>query len=578
MVFISMMCLNLQLESNSQSTPDIADMSIIAEDLYIGSARRINSVNQYGLNVVKDSLTFVNNGSVPINYVYYTLNSTYSPYYLGFSAKTQSGSSLSYHETQNGLFGYKTFIVYLNTPISPMTNQTIAVSTTYSGLYTANFDFNTSNQLVYFNFSIYPFSPYPIYNAYSSFNLPYRTFFSNYTGTPYESGTSVIYTKDEVSPFSEEIAYIEGHNNQYSTLQFTEITRRIYLNPWGFIRVIEDHQLKNTGDIYITKIEYHLPNSALNISIYDHIGTITEASFTEEKGLYTIELANRAGINPDATMKYTLEYYLPLEEFFSRSYRTSSLKMDINLMDFNILTENLHTYLHLYAGKSIVTTSITPDSLIYDDNSMVLYFYHSNVLSSTNYYLQLEYKDSTFQMNARGLLFTAILIVIFSLYAVIRTRTKTQSDEDESVREDSIPESEMREFIAYYEELTAVRIDIKHLESDLSRKKIAKKTFTKQVKVLESKMKTTQEDIKPYKKLILNTGGTIAEIVKRLDLREAELISNQDSIKLYDDRYKKGKLPSKQAYNTLRTQMVDNGEKIQRQIDRLINQMKTYLI
>ena len=34
--------------------------------------------------------------------------------------KLQYESTLSYQEAQNGLFGYKTFIVYLNTPITPM--------------------------------------------------------------------------------------------------------------------------------------------------------------------------------------------------------------------------------------------------------------------------------------------------------------------------------------------------------------------------------------------------------------------------------------------------------------------------
>jgi hypothetical protein len=316
----------------------------------------------------------------------------------------------------------------------------------------------------------------------------------------------------------------------------------------------------------------------MNISIYDKIGTINGGSFDEETGTYTITLQNRAGINPNASMSYTLEYYLPLEEFYSRSYRVSSIKMDLNLMSSGMLTERLNTYLYLYAGKSIISNTITPDSLTYEDNSMVLYFQHTNVYSYTNYYFLLEYKESGFQMFARALLFSGILIIALSFYVVYRTKKRSQSDEEELIRDEVIPEAEMREFISNYEELTAIRIDIKQLESDLSRKKVAKKTYTKQMKVLESKLKTTQEDLKPLKKFILNLGGPIAEIVKGLDLREAELISNQDSIKLYDDRYKKGKLPSKQAYRTLRGQMVDNGEKIQRQIDRLINQMKTYLI
>jgi hypothetical protein len=269
---------------------------------------------------------------------------------------------------------------------------------------------------------------------------------------------------------------------------------------------------------------------------------------------------------------------LPLDSYFSRSYSTSSLKMDLNLMNQAVLIKDQYTYLHLYAGKSIQTTTLPPDSISYEENSMILFFHHSNVIYLTDYYLFLEYKESDFQLIARALLFSAILFLSFSLYALIRTRRKSRSEDEEAVREEIIPEAEMREFISNYEEITAIRIDIKQLESDLSRKKIPKKSYTKQIKVLESKLKTTQDEIKPFKKSIINAGGPIAEIVKRLDLHEAELISNQDSIKLYDERYKKGKLPSKQAYHTLRTQMEENGEKIQRQIDRNINQMKAYLI
>ena len=300
---------------------------------------------------------------------------------------------------------------------------------------------------------------------------------------------------------------------------------------------------------------------------------------TKKLVFIAVNLDNRAGINPNATKKYILEYFMPLDAFFSKSYRVSSVKMDLNLMDYNILTDE-STYLFtslcgeihnfkLSSSRFSLPMRIIPWFCIFSIQMLlvqqiIIYIWNT--------------RKVPFSLIARGLLFGAILFLVFSLYAMIRTKIKSRSDEDEMVREETIPESEMREFIAYYEELTAIRIDIKHLESDLSRKKIAKKTYTKQLKVLETKMKTTQDDIKPYKKLILNTGGPIADIVKRLDLREAELISNQDSIKLYDDRYKKGKLPSKQAYNTLRTQMIDNGEKIQRQIDRLINQMKTYLI
>ncbi len=577
-VFTSVFYFTTRATPDGKPQAEPFQASIISPDLYIGKVYRLNQVNRYGYNVITDELTFVNNGSVPVTHVYYTINQTYLSYFMGFTARSDYESSLSFQEAQNSLFGYKTYIVYLNEPILPKTNHTINVITTFNGLYTAKFNQSTTNQMVYFNFSKFPFSPYPMYDVFSDNAFPYRTFFDNYTEPAKTDGVKVQYEASALAPFSEEIFHVEAHNNQYSFMEFTEVVRNVYLNPWGYIRVVENHQLKNTGDIYVTQFDYRLPELAYNVSMYDNIGTITRGTLEEDSHLFKIVLENRAGINPGATKKYTLEYYLPLDEFFSRSYRQASLKMNIILTDYAVLIKNQHTYLRLYAGKSIISTSITPNAISYESSSMVLYFYHTNIIPTNDFYLFLEYKESGFQMVGRGLLFTALSLIAFSMYAVVRTRTKSLSEDEAMIREAVIPEQEMREFISYYEEITAIRIDIKNLESDLSRKKIAKKAYSKQLKMLESKLKTSQEDIKPFKKLILNIGGPIADIVKRLDLREAELISNQDSIKLYDDRYKKGKLPSKQAYNTLRQQMVDNGEKIQRQIDRLINQMKTYLI
>jgi len=577
-VFSSILCYRTQIESQNTHNPQVSQSNGLSPDIYVYEVNRQIIVNQHDITTVADSFLFVNNGSTPLNYIYYTVNDTYLAHLLGLYAKTPYESTLSHQLSQNSLFGYRTYIIYLNTPILPKSNQSVVVITAFQNLYRAQFNLSTSNQMVFFNFSLWPFSPYYIYEGNTTVSFPYRTFFDDYSGDPNESGSSLYYSDSEILPFTEEIFNVKGRNNQYSSLRFTEIVRRIHIHPWGYIRVIENHKLKNTGDLYIKIYEIKLPISAHNVTMYDEIGTIDGGTFNTETGIYSVNLQNRAGINPNATKRYTLEYHLPLEEFFSRSYTTSSLKMDLNLMNYGMLIENQHTYLYLYAGKSIRSTTLVPDSISYFDNSMVLYYHHTNVIGYHDYYLLLEYKEGGFQLIARALLFSMIAIVLFSSYTILRSRRKSTEDEEVNIREEIIPESEMREFISNYEEITAVRIDIKNLEEDLARKKIAKKMFSQQLKVLESKLKTTQEDIKPFKKIILSAGGQIAEIVKRLDLREAELISNQDSIKLYDERYKKGKLPSKQAYRTLRTQMEDNGEKIQRQIDRLINQMKAYLI
>ena len=71
---------------------------------------------------------------------------------------------------------------------------------------------------------------------------------------------------------------------------------------------------------------------------------------------------------------------------------------------------------------------------------------------------------------------------------------------------------------------------------------------------------------------------TFENIVKRLDVLEAERISVKDSLTLLESRYKRGRLPSRAAYQKLSDDFKKRRKKIDRTIDKLIQQLRSYLL
>uniref|UniRef100_UPI0035CD3D7A Ribophorin 1 superfamily protein n=1 Tax=Promethearchaeum syntrophicum TaxID=2594042 RepID=UPI0035CD3D7A len=159
-----------------------------------------------------------------------------------------------------------------------------------------------------------------------------------------------------------------------------------------------------------------------------------------------------------------------------------------------------------------------------------------------------------------------------------RKQRKDYEEGEESFIEQSVPIRELTRFVTLIEEKNAILLDIEKADSDLRRKRIQKKVYTKTVKNYQNKLKELNEESIPFKRILMETGGQIQSIIQKLDFLEAEKISVKDSVKLLKDRYKRGKLPSKAAYERLSSDMIKQLASSQNKIDRYINELRAYII
>lgn len=161
---------------------------------------------------------------------------------------------------------------------------------------------------------------------------------------------------------------------------------------------------------------------------------------------------------------------------------------------------------------------------------------------------------------------------------VLIIKTRKEEKISVAIKKELIPINEIREYCSLYEEKNALIFEIRQAEEDAKRKKIVKKKYKNILDKNAAKIEEIQKEITPFKEIILDVGETFNKILKNIDVLDAERTSINDSINLLEMRYKRGRLPSKAAYEKLTDNFLNRRNKIDRSIDKSIQQLRSYLL
>jgi hypothetical protein len=206
-----------------------------------------------------------------------------------------------------------------------------------------------------------------------------------------------------------------------------------------------------------------------------------------------------------------------------------------------------------------------------------LLYSSSNISPEETKIIQITFTIDLFDLLLRPIIIILLIALVASIY-VLRLKTSKKDREEELLKQEYIPVNEIREFCSLHEEKNALILEIRQAEEDAKRKKIAKKNLKNILNKNNSKIEEIQQELIPFKKILIETGETFENIVKRLDVLEAERISIKDSLNLLESRYKRGRLPSRAAYVKLSDDFKKRRKKVDRTIDKFIQQLRSYLL
>ncbi len=570
-----------------------------AENIIMTDVLRNVNVSGSGVINIGDRLTLLNRNSNPITSILVGIPLNLVDNLIFFRARGESKNML-FAERSNLIMNDNEMItIYFDNPLLP--NQEITVTFLHTYINIPNYYLiSLDEQNIDFSMNPFPILPYKTEKHVETlFNMPATSVVSDFERVEdigikildniYSYDLKLSIVLDNFDPFlgnikeDEKEITITFQDNEVTQMQIESVNREILISAWGIIRIREEIIIQNIGVLSIPIFALNVPKSSKNVYVYDDIGDLERSDLTDnednpEVKTFSINLAsNRALLIPGSKYRFTVEYKLPFEEYTSLNWLEESVK--INLLttthEFYAIEEN--TNIIIEGANGIEYISITPDAVKHSRGSTILTFISKNVSPIERYLIQFNFTVDLFNLLLRPIIIMLLIALIMSIYVVIIKTRKTKEEKDEFKRE-FIPINEIREFCSLYEEKNALTLEIRRAEEEAKRKKMAKKTYSNILTKNGTKIDQIKQELLPFKKILMETNETFENIIKKLDVLDAERVSVDDSLNLLETRYKRGRLPSKAAYEKLSDDFVRRRNRIDRTIDKHIQQLRSYLL
>jgi len=569
------------------------------ENILITEVSRRTNLSAYGLINSIDKLTILNENDNPIHSILMGVPLKDSNKLIYISAKSHTGNTLIAERSYGVLGSYEMIKIYFDSPLLPSQETTIMIKQSYTDLLTYAFNDLEEGvtQIITMLGLLFPILPYRCEGDIKSlYTIPPQTELhlrKQFEGMGQLVGSNVLYDLDQsisinhLDPFLENLnenneTYVSIKTLQVTGLEIEEINRKIIISPWGIIKNIEEVTIENIGIIEVPLFSMNIPIDAKNVRIYDDLGElfgeIADSETHSMKKVVTVQLyQNRVSLTPGSKFKFFVEYNLPHEQYISYNWLQQSISIDLLTTNFDFLIHEQTTNIVIEGCGTIDYTSSPPEAILKTVGTRVLVYSSENTSPFEKRPILFTYTIDIFDLVLRPIIFIMIIAFLASIFVlIIKTRKR---EEDLSIfKKEFIPTSEIREFCSLYEEKNALILEIRKKEDETKRKKVAKKTFKNLLTKNTAKIDQIKEEILPFKKVLTETSDTYNNIIKKLDILDAERISVNDSINLLESRYKRGKLPSKAAYQKLSDDFFNRRKKIDRTIDKYIQQLRSYLL
>jgi len=587
-------CLNSEQQIKLSSSSGLEG----SEDILITEILRNVNVSGSGVITIADRLKILNNYNNPIPSILVGIPLKLVDNLIYFKATGSNGNSLFSERKNLIMYDNEMITIYFDSPILP--NQGITITFTHSYVKIPLFYLLASEQQVDYSMNPFPLLPYKTEKEVRAiFRMPEASEVIEFDQVA-DIGVQIVdnilsydlsesFELDYLNPFLENLQ--EEEKEIMITYKYAEMTemqveyvqREIFLSAWGIIRIREDILIKNIGVLPISSLTVNIPKSSKNLYVYDDIGELDasdlrENQFYPQYSSFSINLAGiRAIIIPNSKYQFSIEYKLPFEEFTSVNWIEQSVKIDLftTLHEFYVMEESINFVIE--GCNSITSLSLNPNSISQSRGSTTISYFSENVSPIETLMVQINFTVDLFDLLLRPFIIILIFALIMSLYVVIIKARKKQ-EEKEELRGEFIPYNEIREFCSLYEEKNALTLEIRRAGIEAKRKKMAKKTYKNILAKNSVKIEQIKQEILPFKKNLMDTNETFENIVKKLDVLDAERISVDDSLNLLETRYKRGRLPSKAAYQKLSDDFEKRRKKVDRTIDKLIQQLRSYLL
>jgi len=454
------------------------------------------------------------------------------------------------------------------------------------------------------NTSLYPVINAEIFNSTITFELPEgvgepvwdQTLPVNFTHTaPFTfNGTTA-----NISAFNDTAFYLVYTSNT-PIIHYSRVESNLDVSPYGYVHVRDEYWIQtltpntdiNNRNFQIGEVSIRLPGYAESVTVKDSVGRLAdvEPQEVENKTLVVIDFRTPL-IVENNSYHLTVTYKYHLSEALENDGNKYRLTTWI-LSSFNWTIEEFVLKITLPEGASGINPSSDVSSLDLgsfkvDSQPAFLHIGSRPVLKITLKKLlpwhhttafQVEYNYSWLNKLKMPLLIILACFGVGLMYVGVRSLAgKTKIGVVvKPTRLEMIPVDILESLTKNYEEKLALKNQVKELGEKARRRKISKASYVKQRRTFEKRIESLQSTLNTVTSQARKYGKRYVEILRTLDLTEAEKDTIEQSIKDLDRRKRERKI-KKETYESLKKDLNKRLTRCERTLNKTLLDLREEL-
>ncbi len=532
--------------------------------------RRLVEVRDWGLVVINDTVSIVNNGSTPISNFQIGFPSNFSQNLHYVCAHTEQGESLN---VVRGVYMGRTGIegIEITFPKAIDVGEACNFTVTYvfSDLITITME--AYNPAYYIVFPMYPAIAFDAVSCNVSVILPKETVLIS--GCWEEGGSPILSHVEQPLPaYSNETGFVSF----YGTMNLVECEfakREVVFDSSGQIYFYDSLRIRNRGIDAISTISFSLPKGAYDVVAYDYFGELkTTLSENKTTGIPEATVSLRYPTLRGSTFFdacfFTLKYVVPAKDyahqtdFWNYIFETeyfSNFHWNIRELTFKITLPEGGEFVDIYGTQGNITKN-GYESVLMSTLRDVTPIQGLGVKVSYNYFIFWSAFRPTIWLG----LAISVLCAVLAFRRIKGVPTLPTPPETLEF---------LRDFTDVCDERAALRSELESLEEDYHRGRVRKKEYRRRVKAIERQRFSLDREFVELKKKVTTMGPRFAEAAGRMEVAETEVETVRMSAKRLEARYRGGEI-SREAFERLTQEYERRIDRAETTIDDVIMWLK----
>ncbi|MEM3549883.1 MAG: hypothetical protein QXN87_06410 [Candidatus Bathyarchaeia archaeon] len=356
------------------------------------------------------------------------------------------------------------------------------------------------------------------------------------------SGSPLDYSQMNLQAFTYQPANVTFNLNgdNIQMLVFKELKREIRVGGTGEVEGADSYEIQNHSPIQVTSIMVSLPPNASVLKVEDEFGRKLTHSVAQAE-TNSIRITLTIPIESQGSTMLTVRYRLP---------NITDQRISVNaFQNVNYYIEKAYLTIVLPEGaRTSPNTSYNVERGVFQERVKIS-VEGASFLES--FPVEIKYSYNPLWLSFRPTLWVWALAMVGCTVAAFWKRPKLPAAPPAlPVTAVEVEPEMIKSFVDAYEEKRKISLEIKSLETAVSRGRIPRRRYKVQRKTLETRLDALSRRLADLKLKLRSAGGRYADLMQQLEVAETEIEEVESDIKSIEVRHRRGEL-TLEAYRRL---------------------------